>query len=387
MSKQYTFFYKTRSPFSNWHPAFFTDEDGIEYNCTEQYMMYKKAKMFGDHETAIEILDAMDPREQKALGRKVKGFVSSIWEANAKSVVYDGCKLKFEQNPHLLQKLLDKYGVVELWSVEVSGLGSGLTNTGTAQEPVLAIASTGTITFEDVNATSIATTDLSSVNFPTVDGISLPTQPRQLVPKAYVDNQSYGVQSVSAGDSSIQIGGTPANPTVSVAVSGITGGTYTNSTITVGADGRLTSASSGTQPFTELNAGSGISISETPGSATISNDGVLELTAGTNITITGSKSNYTINASGGGGGVSSVSGTLGQIDVANGTSDAVVSLSAFGTGEATYSFPSSIAVDDYGRVISAVSGTQTTVNSLEGAVVLSAGTNITLDTVGKPPPK
>lgn len=112
MNKQYTFFYKTRSPFSNWHPAIFEDEDGVEYNCTEQYMMYQKAKLFGDHETATEILDAMDPREQKALGRKVKGFVSSIWEANAKSIVYDGCKLKFTQNPHLLQKLFDTEGTL-----------------------------------------------------------------------------------------------------------------------------------------------------------------------------------------------------------------------------------------------------------------------------------
>jgi hypothetical protein len=40
----------------------------------------------------------------------------------------------------------------------------------------------------------------------------------------------------------------------------------------------------------------------TPGNPTLNNEGVLELTAGDNITITGTKSNYTISAAGGGGG-------------------------------------------------------------------------------------
>jgi ribA/ribD-fused uncharacterized protein len=109
---KYTFFYKTRSPFSNWHPSIFEDETGIEYNCSEQYMMYQKALLFGDKEILAEILDTPDPREQKALGRKIKGFDSKIWEANAKRIVYEGCKLKFEQNPHLLNKLLETEGTL-----------------------------------------------------------------------------------------------------------------------------------------------------------------------------------------------------------------------------------------------------------------------------------
>lgn len=109
---KYTFFYKTRSPFSNWHPSIFEDENGIEYNCSEQYMMYQKALLFGDTDILAEILDTPDPREQKALGRKIKGFDSKIWEANAKRIVYEGCKLKFEQNPHLLNKLLDTEGTL-----------------------------------------------------------------------------------------------------------------------------------------------------------------------------------------------------------------------------------------------------------------------------------
>lgn len=109
---KYTFFYKTRNPFSNWHPAYFKDEDGVEYYCSEQYMMYKKAMLFGDNKTALEILDSNDPREQKALGRKVKNFDSAVWEANAKQIVYAACRLKFTQNHSMLKALLATEGTL-----------------------------------------------------------------------------------------------------------------------------------------------------------------------------------------------------------------------------------------------------------------------------------
>jgi len=160
--------------------------------------------------------------------------------------------------------------------------------------------------------------------------------------------------------------------------------------ITTDIQGRVIAATSGTQPITEVNAGTGISVSGTPGSVTVANAGVVSLNtktggvlleAGTNMTIDNSQPGIiTLNASGGGGGgVSSVSGTATQITVANGTTDAVVGLAAFGAGEATVAFPSSIAIDDYGRVISATPGTQTTVNTFGGAVTLAAGTNMTID--------
>jgi len=38
----YTFFWRSQSPFSQWHPADFVIDD-IHYNCAEQYMMYQKA--------------------------------------------------------------------------------------------------------------------------------------------------------------------------------------------------------------------------------------------------------------------------------------------------------------------------------------------------------
>ena len=38
----YTFFWRSQSPFSQWHRAHF-NIDSIAYNCAEQYMMHQKA--------------------------------------------------------------------------------------------------------------------------------------------------------------------------------------------------------------------------------------------------------------------------------------------------------------------------------------------------------
>lgn len=55
--------------------------------------------------------------------------------------------------------------------------------------------------------------------------------------------------------------------------------------------------------ITEVIAGTGLTGGGDTGAVTLANDGVLQLTAGTNVVITGTKDNYTIAASGGGGGI------------------------------------------------------------------------------------
>jgi len=107
---KFYFFYKARHPFSNWFRVKFTDQNGISYNCSEQYMMYQKAILFGDIETGKKILLENDQSKQKELGRQVKGFDSKVWEENAKKIVYEGCKLKFTQNRGILQDLFSTHG-------------------------------------------------------------------------------------------------------------------------------------------------------------------------------------------------------------------------------------------------------------------------------------
>ena len=106
--EKFTKFYN--GVFSNWHPSYFVDENGRQFNCSEQYMMFHKAMTFNDVEVAEEIMKQPHPREQKALGRKVQNFKPEVWDAISKSVVYKGCYFKFEQNPKLKSELLATAG-------------------------------------------------------------------------------------------------------------------------------------------------------------------------------------------------------------------------------------------------------------------------------------
>ncbi len=67
--------------------------------------MHQKAIVFGDTEIAEKILKARTPREQKALGRKVRNFDTQVWNDVAKKVVYTANYAKFTQNKKLLDEL------------------------------------------------------------------------------------------------------------------------------------------------------------------------------------------------------------------------------------------------------------------------------------------
>jgi hypothetical protein len=92
--------------FSQWYRCRFT-EDGITYNCAEQYMMYHKMMLMGNRDAALRILEAKTPREQKSLGRGGGHWDEILWLENREKIVAKGNMLKFTQNPRLLRKLLD----------------------------------------------------------------------------------------------------------------------------------------------------------------------------------------------------------------------------------------------------------------------------------------
>ena len=69
-------------------------------------MMYQKAKLFGDNDTAVAILNASDQKIQKSLGRLVKGFDPHIWDENKEMIVDQGNYYKFTQNKIMLIELL-----------------------------------------------------------------------------------------------------------------------------------------------------------------------------------------------------------------------------------------------------------------------------------------
>jgi hypothetical protein len=123
------------SCYSQWAMRSFELDRNL-FNCCEQYMMYKKAKLFGDHESAMKIWSSCDPSIQKKLGRKVKNFDKDKWEAIAKEVVYDANYAKFTQNEDCLKELMasgDKI-IVEaspydcIWGIGMSCDDPGITD-------------------------------------------------------------------------------------------------------------------------------------------------------------------------------------------------------------------------------------------------------------------
>lgn len=90
---------------SNWYLSEFC-MDGIRYSSMEQYMMFQKAILFEDKETAKQILSIDEVAAIKALGRQVKNYEDSVWNGRRQIIVYRGLMGKFSQNPELKEKLL-----------------------------------------------------------------------------------------------------------------------------------------------------------------------------------------------------------------------------------------------------------------------------------------
>lgn len=105
--ESFTFFW--HGPFSQWHASPFV-LGGIRFSHAEQFMMYAKAMLFGDRESAERVLQAATPKEQKSLGRKVRNFNESVWLLFREGVVYDGSYAKFSQDAELRATLLATRG-------------------------------------------------------------------------------------------------------------------------------------------------------------------------------------------------------------------------------------------------------------------------------------
>ena len=91
---------------SNWYLSDF-EVDGIHFTSMEQYMMYQKAILFEDKETASKILSVTDVAEIKALGRSVSNYNDSVWNGMRQVIIYKGLLEKFRQNDKLLKELLN----------------------------------------------------------------------------------------------------------------------------------------------------------------------------------------------------------------------------------------------------------------------------------------
>jgi ribA/ribD-fused uncharacterized protein len=91
---------------SQWYKCRF-EIDRVTFNCAEQYMMAEKARIFGDAQIEAKVLAATDPREQKALGRRVRNFDEARWNSVCREIVYAGNLAKFSQDERLAEVLLN----------------------------------------------------------------------------------------------------------------------------------------------------------------------------------------------------------------------------------------------------------------------------------------
>lgn len=98
-------FWRTPEIYSNWHPARFR-EAGVQFENSEQYMMWRKALLMGDTAMAERMLTVSDPRVLKDLGRQVQNYDESLWERERLAVMVRGCYLKFSQNEAMQAELL-----------------------------------------------------------------------------------------------------------------------------------------------------------------------------------------------------------------------------------------------------------------------------------------
>jgi len=69
-------------------------------------MMYHKAMLFRDEEVGKQILETSDPRETKALGRRISNFNEEIWESCRYDIVVAGNLAKFKSSAYCREKLL-----------------------------------------------------------------------------------------------------------------------------------------------------------------------------------------------------------------------------------------------------------------------------------------
>jgi ribA/ribD-fused uncharacterized protein len=127
VSEKFTLFYS--GPFSQWHPSKFM-VDALKFDCAEQYMMYQKAVLFGDFQTAQKIIRTKNnPRNVKQLGREVSGFREEIWNPMSWLIVRDGSIAKFSQNRDLFDILVATKGttLVECSPTDkIWGIGRGI---------------------------------------------------------------------------------------------------------------------------------------------------------------------------------------------------------------------------------------------------------------------
>ncbi|AXN57782.1 hypothetical protein [Acinetobacter phage ABPH49] len=134
ITDKHVLFFSYKDMFSNHFRSerpFFSprhERDGVKFYTGEHFMMYEKAKLFGDEEISKKILETFHPQEAKKLGRLVKGFNNDVWEYHREDIIFSivYCRLVYDQHLRLsaLNHRMDGRSFVEAspWD-KIYGIG------------------------------------------------------------------------------------------------------------------------------------------------------------------------------------------------------------------------------------------------------------------------
>lgn len=113
VTDNYVLFFSYKDMFSNHYrspvPFFMPkhEKEKVKFHTGEHFMMYEKATLFGDHETANKILKVWNPNDAKKLGREVRDFDPDVWDSNKKNIVRSCCYCRLIYDTNLRLAALD----------------------------------------------------------------------------------------------------------------------------------------------------------------------------------------------------------------------------------------------------------------------------------------
>lgn len=91
------FYFHASCPLSHFHPSPFVVND-VEFPHMENYLMFSKAILFKDFDSAKRIMGEADPLLCKRYGRNVKHYEDALWVKHREDIALRGNIHKYQQN-------------------------------------------------------------------------------------------------------------------------------------------------------------------------------------------------------------------------------------------------------------------------------------------------